>query len=220
MFAQGFLDSIWSDSVLFFVRVIATIGGAVVGWFVCDPVTRGLYRLSFKGATPGAVLFGAKASGAAGLAVLMWIIVPTLFGGGGGFGFGAGAGGGPGQGKDKGGDKKIVSNGNTKDGKDSKDGKNNTPKTDPKREPLKIEILGGPRFKNDGEERFYLLKLKDADSTRSLAEVEEYVKQHPPRLIEIIHTDDTAVFNTDEDPTRRLQKLASKYEIPTQGPKE
>lgn len=212
MFAQGFLESFWSEGIVFFIRVVATIGGAVVGWLASDPVTRGLYRVSFKGTTPGSLLFASKASGSAILAVIMWVIVPTLFGGGGGLGFGPGLGGQPGKGKDQGGDK-VAADGKDKTNKDAKDGKDGPPKADPKREPVKIEILGGPKFKNDGEERYYLVLRKD-EPPRSLDELKEYLKNTPPSLIEIVHTDDTFVVNTDEDPTRRLRKLG----IPTKGP--
>lgn len=215
MFAQSILDFSVSDGIYFFVRVIATVGGAVVGWFATDPLTRMVYRLSFKGVTPMYVLLIAKIAGAATLALLIWFFLPL--GGGGGLGWGAGPGGSPGKGPGQGGNKGPGTEPNTKDGKDTKNAKDpkgdTTPKVEPHREPVKVEILGGPRFKNDGEERFYLVLRKD-ESARSLKELEEYLKKNPPSLIEIIHTDDTFVVNTDEDPTRRLRKLG----IPTKGP--
>jgi hypothetical protein len=219
MFAQGLLDFGLTEGVLLIVRIIATVGGAVVGWFVCDPLTRIGYRLSFRGATPGSVLLGAKLGGSATAALLIWFFMP-LGGPGGGLGWGPGLGGGPGKGPGQGADKASAANGAAKDSKDTKDAKNTTSKSADQREPLKIEILGGPRFKNDGEDRYYLLKFKETEAVRSLAEVEDYLKQHHPKLIEIIHTEDTAVFNTEEDPTRKLQKLASKYDIPHKDPKD
>ena len=222
MFAQSFLDLGLTEGLFFVLRIIATVGGAVVGWFVCDPLTRGIYRLSFKGTTPGSVLFLAKLGGATTLALLIWFFLP-LGGGGGGLGWGPGMGGGPGKGPGQGGDKKGAgSDVNSKTDKETKDAKIiTTPKVVPQRELLKIEILGGPRFKNDGEDRYYLFKSKEISSPRSLAEVEEYFKKNHDKLqVEIIHTEDTAVFNMDEGPTPRLRKLANKYGIPTQGPKE
>jgi hypothetical protein len=219
MFAQGFLDFGLTEGVLFIVRIIATVGGAVAGWFVCDPLTRLLYRASFRGATPGAILFSAKTTGAVTASLLIWFFMP-LGGGGGGLGWGPGLGGGPGKGAGPGGDK-VAANGKDKPGKDAKDNKDTTLKSIPQREPVEIEILGGPRFKEDGVERYYLLRLKSPEPPRSLAELEEYFKEnHAKLLITIVHTDDTAVLNTDEGPTRKLRKLANKYEIPTQGPKE
>ena len=222
MFAQSFLDFGLTEGLFFVLRIIATVGGAVVGWFVCDPLTRGVYRLSFKGTTPGSLLFLTKLAGATGVALLIWFFMP-LGGGGGGLGWGSGMGGGPGKGPGQGGDKKGTgAESNTKVDKDTKNAKNiTTSKIVPPRELLKIEILGGPRFKDDGEDRYYLFKGKDSQSPRSLSEVEEHFKQHPDKLqIEIIHTEDTAVSNMDEGPTPKLRKLANKYGIPTQGPKE
>lgn len=210
-------DFVLPDGVLFVVRIIATVGGAVVGWFACDPLTRGLYRLSFRAAAPASILLGAKLSGAALASVLIWFFMP-LGGGGGGLGWGPGLGGAPGKGPGQGGNK-VVNNGSSQDIKDSK---SNTPaKAQTQRKPLEIEILGGSRFKSDGEDRYYLPKLKDAESAHSLAELEKYFQQNKAKLlIVIVHTEDSAVFNTEEDPTRKLRKLATQYDIPTRGPKE
>jgi hypothetical protein len=222
MFAQSFLDFGLTEGLLFVIRIIATVGGAVVGWFVCDPLTRGIYRLSFKGTTPGSLLFLTKLGGATGVALLIWFFMP-LGGGGGGLGWGSGTGGGPGKGAGQGGDKKGTgTDDKTKPGKETKDAKAITPpKAVPQRELLKIEILGGPRFKDDGEDRYYLFKGKETQPPRSLTEVEEYFKKNHDKLqVEIIHTEDTAVSNMGEGPTPRLRKLANQYGIPTQGPKD
>jgi hypothetical protein len=216
LFAQSGLDFGVSDAVLLIVRIIATVGGAIVGWFVCDPVTRLVYRLSFKGTTPGALLFAVKLSGAVGLALLIWFFMP-LGGGGGGFGWGPGPGGRPGKGPGQGGDKGPGADPSPKNGKDPKSDPVN--KSDPARSPIKIEILGGPRFLNDGAARYYLVLKKD-EPARSLAEIGDYLKQYPPSLIEIVHSDDTAVDNTEESPTRKLRKLATERDIPTKGPKD
>lgn len=216
MFAQSFLDFSVGDGIYFFVRVIATVGGAVVGWFATDPLTRMVYRLSFKGATPTYVLLSAKFIGAAALALLIWFFLP-LGGGGGGLGWGPGPGGNPGKGPGQGGNKGTGTEPNTKDPKDTKGTKDPksdaTPKVEPSREPVKVLILGGPDFKNDGEERYYLVDRK-GESARSLEELKDYLKRNPPSVIEISHNENTFVVNTDEDPTRRLRKLG----IPTKGP--
>jgi hypothetical protein len=227
MLAQSFPDLGLTEGVLFIVRIIATVGGAVVGWFAADPLTRLAYRLTVKKPTPGPLLFSTKSIGAITLALLIYTYLP-LGGAGGGLGFGPGLGGGPGKGPGKGGDK-INANGkdakpptDAKDAKDPKD-KSIAPKT--ARIPIEIEVLGGPRFKRDGKDRYYLVKKTDpalnfSETPYNLEELETSFKAIGPKLqIRILHTDDTAVLTTDMDPTRRLQKLAAKYDIPTVGPK-
>jgi hypothetical protein len=82
------------------------------------------------------------------------------------------------------------------------------------REIVPIEILGGKRFPTDGKDRYYLLKKNEPPV--NLAELEDYFQQQHAKLeLKIIHTDESTFINTDMDPTRRLQKLASKYDIPS-----
>ena len=204
------------EGLFFIVRIIATIGGAVVGWFVCDPLTRLVYRLMYRQATPGILLFSFKAIGAVSLGLAIYFLMPL--GGGGGMGQGPGKGGIPGKGPGQGGDKAGTADASKKDDKPAIDPKldKSTPngKTPPVRELVLIEVLGGERFPTDGKERYYL--LKKTDPPVPLAELEDYFKQHRAKLeIKILHTDDTTVINTDMDPTRRLQKMASKYDIPS-----
>ena len=46
--------------------------------------------------------------------------------------------------------------------------------------------------------------------------LEDYFKENAQKLeIKIVLTENSTVINNDNDPTRRLQKLASKYEIPS-----
>lgn len=226
MLGQSFPDLGLTEGVLFIVRVIAAIGGAVVGWFVADPITRAGYRLTVKKPTPGALLFSTKSITAITLAILIFNFLPL--GGSGGLGFGPGKGGGPGKGPGQGGDKNADGPGKdnkpveTKDAKETKDSK---PKAS-LRTPIDIEVLGGPRFKRDGKDRYYLVKKPDSalnfsESPYNLDELEiKFQLVHANIEIRIVHTDDTAVLTTDADPTRRLQKLASKYDILTRGPKE
>ena len=142
-----------------------------------------------------------------------------LGGGGGGLGWGTGLGGGPGKGPGQGG-KGPGTDPNAKDGKDTKDSKGSTPpKTESPREPIEIEILGGDRFKNDGADRYYLVLGKD-DTARSLKELDVYLKQHPPSRIDIVHTADTALDNTEDSPTSKLRNLAIKNGILPKGPKD
>jgi hypothetical protein len=205
------------EGLFFIIRIIATIGGAVVGWFVCDPLTRAVYRLIYREAAPGILLFSFKAIGSTSLALAIYFWMPL--GGGGGLGQGPGKGGLPGKGPGKGGDKANVTDASKKDEKNVADPKldKSTPngKTPPTRELVLIEIIGGERFPTDGKDRYYL--LKKVDPPISINEIEDYFKEHRAKLeIKIIQTDNSTVINTDMDPTRRLLKLASKYDITSQ----
>jgi len=209
------MSEVGLDWLFLFLRIIAAVGGAVVGWFVCDPLTRIVYRMIYREAVPGPVLFTFKFIGAASLALAIYFLTPL--GGSGGFGQGPGKGGFPGKGPGKGGDK-AGSDSSKKDDKPVIDPKldKTTPngKTPTTREMVLIEIIGGERFPTDGKDRYYV--LKNADAPVALAELEDYFKDHRSKLeIKIIHTDNSTVINTDMDPTRRLQKLASKYDLPS-----
>ena len=192
-----------NDKLLEIVRIIAAVGGAVVGWFLCDPLTRLTYRLSFRSATPAALLFMVKASGAAGLAAAIYFFMPL--GGTGGPGFGPGAGGTPGKGPGSGGDKVV------KDAKDAKTDK--TPKSSGTLDSVEIEILGGARFKDDGKDRFYLLKR--AEPAKSLDELDDYFKKHEAKIqVTAVLTKDSGVgSDLDGSPFDRLRKQAAKYKI-------
>lgn len=205
------------EGLFFLIRIIATVGGAVVGWFLGDPLTRLTYRLLYREAAPGILLFSVKSMAAISLALAIYFWMPL--GGGGGLGQGPGKGGLPGKGPGKGGgDKAGPTEPPKKDTKPSLDPKLDKATTDPKkplaREMVLIEVIGGERFPTDGKDRYYL--LKKVDPPVSLTELEEYFKQHRSKLeIKIVHTDNSTVINTDMDPTRRLQKLASKYDLPS-----
>ena len=89
LFAQAGL----TDAVFWALRAAAGLGGALVGWFVSDPLTRLLYRAAFAKPPPGWVLPWAKLAGAILVGLLVFFFIP-LGGGPGGFGFGPGQGGG------------------------------------------------------------------------------------------------------------------------------
>jgi hypothetical protein len=91
------------EGLFFLVRVIATIGGAVVGWFVSDPLTRFVYRALYREATPWIILFTFKSMGAVSLGLAIYLLMPL--GGSGGLGQGPGKGGLPGKGPGPGGSK-------------------------------------------------------------------------------------------------------------------
>lgn len=207
-FAQTWPDFGLTEGVLHIVRIIASVGGAVVGWFVCDALTRLSYRLLYHAATPGALLFTTKACGAAILALLIYFFMPL--GGGGGFGFGPGPGGGPGKGPGPGGAKDGVAKDAKPPAKDAS--KSTESKTDGKRELVEIEILGGKRYKDDGKLRYYL--LQKTESPLSYTELRDHFAKHQGKLlIKITLTEDSVSFgNEEDDPTRRLRKLMDTYE--------
>ncbi|HZZ82402.1 MAG TPA: hypothetical protein VFE62_28140 [Gemmataceae bacterium] len=148
------------EGVVFIIRIIATIGGAVIGWFVCDPTTRGIYWLAKRAATPTALLFCTKTVGAMSLAAAVWILMPQG-GGGSGPGFGPGPGGIPGKGGDKASDKATgepAKDAKIEPKKDRTDTKDKTPL-----EPVEIEIISDSMYlklKTDDKEPWYAIKGK------------------------------------------------------------
>ena len=209
IFAQWFPELGLSEGLLQTVKIIAAVGGAVVGWFVCDPLTRLLYRLSFRAPTPGPVLLLSKGAGAATLALVVYFAIHL--GGGGGFGSGPGPGGLPGKGPGKGGDK-IIADGSAKDAKIVKD-KVDGPKFNGKLETVHIEILGGKRFDDDGKERFYLLERKSP--AVNIDDVEEYFKKHEAKIhVVAVLTRDTGIeLDLIGSPLDKLRKRAAQYKI-------
>lgn len=212
MIVAQWIDFGLTEGVLHVVRIIAAVGGAVVGWFAFDPLTRLGYRLLYRAPTPGAVLFTCKGSAAAILATLIYVFIPL--GGGGGPGSGPGKGGSPGAGPGKGGTK-IVSDGAAKDAKGNNKDKDKTDaaKTPAKLERVPIEILGGTRFEDDGKDRFYLLERKKP--AVSIGEIDAYFKKHEGKIEVIaVLTKDTGV---DPDligsPLDKLRKKAAEHKI-------
>jgi hypothetical protein len=208
------------ESVVLIIRIIATIGSAVVGWFVCDPLTRAAYRLSFRAATPGALLFCGKAIGGAALAAAVWFLMPDGSGGG-GPGFGPGKGGLPGKGADKGGEKP---------GDPAKDAKTDAKKekteasdrSAQKLEPVEIEIISAglyEKLKAEGKEHWYVIKQK----TYSLDELDDYLKANRDKIeVTPVLTNQSIQFGRDElaqtTPTPMPEKptpRTKKYNIKT-----
>jgi hypothetical protein len=209
--ADGLFDFGLQEGLLHIVRIIATIGGAIVGWFVCDPLTRLLYRISFRGATPGPLLLLAKIAGAATLSLLIYFFMP-LGGGGGGLGWGPGMGGGPGKGAGSGGDK-SGSNDSSKDPKSIDKDKTNPNKQIPQSlEPVEIEIISVKLYADD--ERFYLLKR--AAPAISLEDMESYFKKEATKIELVpILTGQSFDPTQPDNPLSRLLKLAADYKVKT-----
>jgi hypothetical protein len=189
------------EGVVFIIRIIATIGGAVVGWFVCDPLTRVTYRISFRAATPGALLFCGKAIGGASLAAAVWFFMPTGDGSG-GPGFGEGKGGLPGKGADKGGEKPDPA----KDAKVVKDKTEAKDKSTQSLEPVEIEIISGKLFE----------KLFDEEPPRSADELEAYLKERHARIeVTPVLTKESFGIGRKDNPRDQLLALTKKYDVKT-----
>lgn len=201
-----------TENVLHVIRIIAAIGGAVVGWFAFDPLTRLVYRLIYRTPTPGAVLVTTKGCAAAVLATLIYVFIPL--GGGGGLGWGPGPGGSPGKGPGQGGDK-VVKDGPSKDGTANvKDKDKSDPIKPPsKLEQVQIEILGGKRFEDDGKDRFYLIERKKP--AVALDDLDAYFKKHKGKIIVVaVLTKDTGIEQgVFGSPLDRLQKRADESNI-------
>ncbi len=210
MFAISLLGFDPSETVIFFIRIIATIGAAIVGWFVCDPLTRGLYWLSTRAATPGLLLFGSKTVGSISLAILVYGVMQFVsFGNGSGFGFGPGQGGLPGQGKDSGNDKPSDPNA-------GKSPKTDTPKGPRALEPIEIEIINGKEYKDD--DRFFLVKR--TKPALSQGELEEYLKTNKDKIEVIpVMTRYSIGRGGDDPPLDQMLKLTEKHNVRTTQPK-
>lgn len=209
LFALSLLDPDLSDTVFNIVRIIASVGGAVVGWFAADPLTRGAYRVSKGGATPGALLLGTKFSGAAALAAVVYFSIS--FGTGRGPGFGAGPGGLPGSGKGEGGNK-VAANGDAKTEQDPRTDKaGGDPKTPPKLEIIEIEILGGNRLK---DQRYYLVKVKGVAEPLDHAGLKAFFDKNYGKIkIVPVLTEDTTGLERENNPLVKLKKLADDCKI-------
>ena len=210
LFALSLLDPDLSNTVFNIVRVIASVGGAVIGWFAADPLTRGVYRVSKGGATPGTLLLGAKLSGAAALAAVVYFSIS--FGTGRGPGFGPGSGGLPGSGKGEGGDK-VIANANPKNEQNPKNAKTpNDPKTPPKLEIVEIEILGGNRLKDAKDKHYYLVKgLANPFDDEGL---KAYFQKNLGKIkIVPVLTDGTTGLARPNDALAKLEKLADDCKI-------
>ncbi len=178
--AQSLFDFGLQDGMFTIVRAIASVGGAIVGWFLGDVLTRLLYRISFKGATPSPLLLVSKLASAGTLAALIWLFMP-IGGNGGGFGFGPGKGGAPGKGGGEGDGKGSgpIAVKDAKTEKTTKDDKR-TPNTATKLEPVEIEIIDTKRFQDDGKDRVFLVKR--AEPALSASELEEYLKTNRAKI--------------------------------------
>jgi hypothetical protein len=202
---MGFPDFGLPEYLLSIVRIIATVGGAVVGWFGCDPLTRAVYRLIYRAATPGVLLFTIKGIGATTLALLMWFMP---FGGGGGLGWGPGAGGLPGKGPGQGGDKPAQA------AKPNDDAKPDAPKSTQPLQPIEIEIISGKLFKDDGKDRYFVVDHKYPALSHD--ELDDFLKQNHARIeITPVLTKDSLGVGRENSPLSQLKALTKKHAVKT-----
>lgn len=203
------------ESVVLIIRIIATIGAAILGWFVCDPLTRVAYRLSFRAPTPGALIFCGKVLGGAVLAAAVWFLMPEG-GGGGGPGFGPGPGGLPGKGPGSG-DNAVAGDPSKKPKADPAD-KSEKDKSPQALEPIEIEIISGKLYEKllseDGKKRFFLVKR--ATPALTAEELEDYFKKNHARIeVTPILTKDSIGIGRKDNPLDQLLALTKKYHVKT-----
>ncbi len=213
IFAQSLFDFGLQDGMLTIARAIAAIGGAIVGWFAGDLLTRLLYRISFKGATPGSLLLVAKLGTAATLAALIWAFLP-IGGGGGGLGWGPGKGGQPGEGDGKG-TGATNANNDAKNDKPVKDDKK-TAVGASKLESVEIEIIDVNRFSNNErykEKECYFL-VKRAEPALDKTELEDYLKTNRGKIEVTPVLTKTSAAGTI-NPIGILLRLTKEYNVKT-----
>ncbi len=171
-----------TENIFLAIRFIAGLVGGLLGWYASGPLTRLVYRLSFRRPTPGWVLPWGKMLGAVTAGLLAFYLLP-LGAGGLGIGWGPGRGGGPGKGGS--------------DGASS-------PETAPARkqgrpqprlaraEVIEIELLGGANYADDG--RYYLIDR--TGPPRTLDEVRELLHKKRERVeVHIVLTDQSVAPN-------------------------
>lgn len=211
IFAQSLFDFGLQEGMLSIVRAIAAIGGAIVGWFAGDLLTRLLYRISFKGATPGSLLLVAKLGTAATLAALIWAFLPI--GGGGGLGWGPGKGGQPGKGSGDGGGKGTGATNAVKTDVATKDEKK-SPVGSIKLEAIEIEIIDAKRYQDDGKERVFLVKRTEPAFDE--AGLDDYLKTNHTKIeVTPVLTRNSIGIGRDDNPLSKLLALTKKYNVKT-----
>ena len=74
------------EIVSFALKVMATVGGAILGWYVTPPLVRVLVRLAVHKPAPKAVVTVSRLMGALLVAAVVWSLWSWGFGDGWGFG--------------------------------------------------------------------------------------------------------------------------------------
>jgi hypothetical protein len=169
--------------VSFALKVMATIGGGILGWYVTPPVVRLLVRLAVHKPAPKAIVTVSRLMGALLVAALVWSIWSWGFGDG--WGFGPGPGSGPGLGPGGGGTGKQIAatNGTPQETTaPAKDGKKAPP---PLPDTLTVRMRGGAGV----EKQFYLVD----NTPRTLDEVRQVMKKGHDhwKTVEIVIDDES-----------------------------
>jgi hypothetical protein len=203
--AIDFLTDISSTGLLI-IKLVAAVGGFVVGYFVSGPFWRLFWRGAMRKPIPPALLPWMKFCTGLVFAALLYSAVHF---GGGGWGFGgpggggSGVGGGTGDGK---GDGKSGGKGETTTPGDP--GKKGPATTPPAREILVVELLGGNRYPGDG--KYYLIDRKEPPVT--LAAIDEMFKKRGAKIELHIHYAADSVGQRHAA-AERLRDAAQKYGI-------
>ena len=199
----------FTEQVFFVIRIIAAIGGVVVGHFLSGPLLRVLWWFVFRRSIPPRLLPWAKSATGLGLGALLYFFVPL--GGTGGWGFGGAGGGGSGSGSGNG-----TGGGPSVDAKSikppvvAKDSANiATNAVTATRAVIVVELIGGERYLGDG--KYYLLDRKDPPI--AISQVEETLKKSPAKTeLHIVFTGDGV--GPRHVAAVRLRELAQKLGIP------
>lgn len=200
---MDFFSSLASGPLLI-VKLIAAVGGFVVGYLLSGPFWRGFWRVVLRKPIPGPLVPVMKLCTGLVLAAALYSFVAL---GGGGWGFGGG-GAGPGPGGGKTGDGKGTGSPVPGDPKSKNNSDNPAAKTKG-REILVIELLGADRFSNDGKN--YLLDRKEPGVT--IEHVEDAFKKRPDKIELHVYYGPKSVG--EHHPTAAaLRDLANKYHIP------
>lgn len=196
-FFQGIGD--WSQ---FIIRLIAAVGGFVVGYLVSGPAWRVVWRVAFRQPVKPGQLPWLKVCTGLVIGTLLYTLVHLGaggwgWGGGGGSGTGSGVGDGKGSGK----------SGGDGDSTTKKGGPAST--KNPGREIVVVELLGGTRYLGDG--KYYLLDRKEPAVT--IETVRDAFKKQPEKIELHVHYSPQSVGQRHEA-ARRLRDLAGELRIP------
>jgi hypothetical protein len=204
-----FLSGISSTGQLI-IRLIAAVGGFVVGYLTSGPFWRLFWRAALRKPIPPALVPWVKFCTGLVLAALLYSLVHLGSGGGWGWGGGGGSGTGGGKGDGKGsgttsGNDAIVQ---PTDPNKKIDTGSPAVKT-PSREVLIVELLGGARFLGEG--KYYLVGGKEP--AVALPAVDEIFKKRGDKIeLHIRYSADSV--GQRHPAAERLREAASKYRIP------
>jgi hypothetical protein len=164
------------EIVSFALKVLATVSGGILGWYITPPVVRVLVRIALHKPAPGPLVTVSRVMGALIVGAIIWAI--WSFGFGDGWGFGPGLGSGAGLGPGSGGKQAAVKNGESKETTDKAKSSKNAEVPLP--ETLSIQMRGGAGV----EKQFYLVQ----NQPMTLDEVRQVLEKQRDHLktVEIV----------------------------------